>query len=136
MALLGQTNGQLRYGILSHIGVLTDRLVNRRGNYLSAQAIEAWACLLAESGSVNHQAQIGAAATVLSFALRNVNGPHSPLVVVAFPVVYEQLRAGQEPPPGLFAYFFFQDWDRCRTARKNMVDAYSYTRLGLLRICY
>ncbi len=127
VTLLGQTDGQLRHGILSHIGVLTDRLVNRRGNYLTAQAIEAWACLLAESGSVNDQAQIGAAATALSFALRNVNGPHSSLVVAAFPVVYEQLRAGQEPPPGLFAYFFFQDWDRCRTARKKMVDAYMHS---------
>ncbi|MBV1776009.1 hypothetical protein KSF73_09820 [Burkholderiaceae bacterium DAT-1] len=124
VALLGQTKGQLRHEIISHIGVLTDRLVNRRGNYLSAQAIEVWACLLAESGDVNQQAQIGAAATVLSYALRNVNGPHSPLVVAAFPVIYKQLRAEQDPPPGLFASFFFQDWDRCRTARKDIVDAY------------
>lgn len=121
--LLGQTSGSLRDGILSHIGMLTDRLTSRRTSILSAKAVAAWAELLGESGNVDRDSQITAAAAALPFALRNIEAPNSPLVVTAFPIVYQQLKAGNEPS-GLLAYFFFQDWDRCRTARGNLVQAY------------
>src|SRR5262249_54554832 len=45
-----------------------------------------------------------------------------PLIVAAFPVVYAELRAGNDTP-GLFA-FLFTDWDRCKTARSNLVQAF------------
>ncbi len=123
LIFLGDTRGTLRQGALSHIDVLSERLVNKRGEPVTASAMVAWADLISEARAVNHEAQSDAAAAVLPYALRLTRAAASPLIVVAFPIVYEQLKAGNEPS-GLFTFFLFADWDRCRTARDGLVDAF------------
>jgi len=58
----------------------------------------------------------------LSFALEERDKPVSSLIVVAFPIVYAVLRAGHEAPSLLS--FLFIDWDRCKTARSDVVRAF------------
>lgn len=123
VVLLGQSKGKLRDGLLWRIDMLTDRLVSKRGEGLSNQAFDAWAELLAESGRVNKNAQIAASEAALPYALRHTRATASPLVMVTFPIVYEQLKTGIESR-GLLSIFSFRDWDRCRTARENLVRAF------------
>jgi len=123
ISMLCGTQGDLRLGVLARIEVLTDRLVSRRGDGLSRLAAESWATLLSEAGSVSRNAQTSAAMAVLPYAFRHTSEPLSSLVVAAFPIVYEQLKAGNEPA-GLFQMLFFQDWDRCKTARRSLVQAF------------
>lgn len=51
-----------------------------------------------------------------------VNAVSSP-IVVAFPVVYQRVREGREPV-NFFEVFFFRDWDKCRTLRGQLVEAF------------
>jgi GTPase-associated protein 1, N-terminal domain type 1 len=123
--LLDRANSKIRKGILGEIEVLTDRLIGGRSQSITEQLAVAWTHLLADSGSVNQRAQKNAAASILSFALEEPSKPVSPLIVVAFPIVYAELGAGHETP-SLFS-FIFTDWDRCKTARKRIVQAFLHS---------
>jgi len=122
VVLLDRANSEIRTGVLGGIEELSDRLVTRGHETISNELVLAWAHLLSDSGGVNQRAQTNAAGSVLSFALEERGKPVGPLIVVAFPIVYAALRAGGETP-GLFS-FFFTDWDRCKTARKNIAQAF------------
>jgi hypothetical protein len=120
--LLDRAKSEIRTGILGDIEELSDRLIARRDEIVRDELVRSWAHLLADSGVINQRAQTQAAGSVLSFALEERYKPVGPLIVVAFPIVYAELRAGNQMP-GLLS-FFFPDWDRCKTARKNIVQAF------------
>jgi hypothetical protein len=122
VVLLDRAGSEVRTRVLADIEELSDRLVSRRQERVSDELVLAWAHLLADSGVVNQRAQVTAAGSVLSFAIEKRDEPVSPLIVAAFPIVYAELRTGNETP-GLFS-FFFTDWDRCKTARKNIVHTF------------
>jgi hypothetical protein len=122
VVLLDRAKSEIRTGILGDIEELSDRLIGRRREIVPDDFVRSWARLLADSGLVNQRAQTRAAGSVLSFALAERYKPVGPLIVIAFPIVYAELRAGNETP-GLLA-FFFPDWDRCKTARRNIVQAF------------
>jgi hypothetical protein len=125
IVLLDRTDSKIRTGVLADIEELSDRLIARRHETISEQLVKSWAHLLADSGAINPRAQKNAAGGVLSFALEEPSKPVGPLIVVAFPIVYAELRAGNETP-GLFS-FIFTDWDRCKTARSNVVQAFLHS---------
>lgn len=122
VVLLNDAAPQVRAGVLMEIEELSDRLVSRRQEALTQELVAAWTKLLADSGKQNQRAQVSAAAKILSFTLETRDKPVSPLIVVAFPIVYAELRAGHDAPSLLS--FFFTDWDRCKTARKDIVHAF------------
>jgi hypothetical protein len=122
VVLLDRAKSEIRTGILDDIEELCDRLIGRRCEIVPDDFVRSWAHLLADSGAINQQAQTRAAGSVLSFALAERYKPVGPLIVIAFPIVYAELRAGNETP-GLLS-FFFPDWDRCKTARRNIVQAF------------
>jgi len=59
----------------------------------------------------------------LQYALNRRHLEGSSLVVACFPIVYEELRQSRSTPSFL-SYFTFVDWDRCRSARNELVDAF------------
>ena len=122
LIILNQLPANIRRAVLSSIADLTERLIRRHGAPLSRAAFEAWSFLLHDSGSVNEAAQLRAASSALSFALSNLQAPASALVVSAFPIVDAELKTEREAP-SLLA-FFFTDWDRCKTARKDLIRAF------------
>jgi hypothetical protein len=122
VVLLDRAKSEIRTGILGDIEGLSGRLIARRDEIVRDELVRSWAHLLADSGVINQRAQTQAAGSVLSFALEERSKPVGPLIVVAFPIVYAELRAGNQMP-GLLS-FFFPDWDRCKTARKNIVQAF------------
>jgi GTPase-associated protein 1, N-terminal domain type 1 len=122
ITMLNNSPHSIRAGVLSQIDNLSDRLTRRNAERLDSKAIRAWAALLADSGSNNHHGQLRAASNVLSFALSFPELDVSPLIVAAFPIVYNELKEGREAPSLLS--FLFTDWDRCKTARKDLVRAF------------
>jgi hypothetical protein len=121
LQLLETSTGQLRAKVVQGLAALTDRLVGMDTTSLSGDAIGAWAHILEWIDPTSRDAQRVAAAA-LRFALHRVRQPFSPLVVVAFPIVYEELRSGEQSR--FFDFFLFSDWDRCRTARASLVQAF------------
>jgi len=122
VVMLDKSTRAVRDGLLSYIDELSDRLIRRYGASLSSAAIVAWAALLLDSGTRNPAAQLRAASSTLSFALSNLHSPVSSLVVSAFPIVDAELSTERETPNLLS--FFFIDWDRCKTARKDLIRAF------------
>jgi hypothetical protein len=120
--LLNNLTKRLRDTLLARIDELTDRLVQRLASKLDAVAVVSWASMLADAGQVNSDAQLRAASTALSYALGYRMPLVSPIVIAAFPVVYRELQSGKDTPSLLS--FFFTDWDRCKTARRDVVSAF------------
>jgi hypothetical protein len=123
LIILNDAIAAVRRKVLMQVDGLCDRLVRGNAANLTTDAIEAWAALISDSGSINRAAQLRAASAVLSFSLAFTSRPVSPLIVVAFPIVYRELQEGREAPSFL-SFFFFTDWDRCKTARKDLVRAF------------
>jgi len=122
LVLLNETAEPLRNDILLLIDELTDRILRRSREFLGEAAVLAWASMLNDSGRLNAKAQLTAASAALNYALWFVNNPASPLIVAAFPIVYSELRTERDTPNLLS--FFFNDWDRCKTVRRELVEAF------------
>ena len=125
LSMLEHAKANVRRGFLNEIEVITDRLIYRERLEWTHQSISVWMSLLNDAQTVNPYGQGRAAAKILSFALENLDNPYSELVVVSFPLVYEQLRKGQESP-GLLS-LIFTDWDRCKTARRDVMQAFLHS---------
>lgn len=109
--------------VLGRIDLLTDHLIARRGATLTLSAVSSWAELIERSGRIDTGAQLQAASTVLEWALKMTHLDVSSLVVVAFPLVYRQLKLAADTP-SFMTLFTFVDWDRCKTARMDLVSAF------------
>ena len=64
-----------------------------------------------------------AATELLPFLLNQRGEAASPLIPAAFPAVYIELKK-ENAAPDIFRLFFFVDWDRCKTLRKDLIDAF------------
>lgn len=109
--------------VLGKIDLLTDQLIARRGAIPTLQAVSSWAELIDRSGRIDSGSQLRAATAVLDWGLKLTHLGVSPLIVVAFPLVYRQLKLAADTP-SFMTLFTFVDWDRCKTARKDLVSAF------------
>lgn len=90
---------------------------------LTYEGAEAAAHLLWDSETVDHRGFIRAAATLLPFAMRERHKPASALIAVAFPPVYRELQ--KERLSDFLGFVFpFIDWDRCKSARRELAEAF------------
>ncbi|QEX23245.1 hypothetical protein FRZ61_31810 [Hypericibacter adhaerens] len=121
--LLARAAPDVKGYVLEQIDLLADRTVHHYGAMPHPAAIEALAQLFRESGSWGMPAQTRAAELLLPYALRHRNAQVSPLIIAAFPIAYAELAKGTSTP-NLLSIFLFYDWDRCRTAREALVDAF------------
>jgi hypothetical protein len=123
IVLLNSADEDIRRKVLNEIDYLTTRLTLRPDIELDEASADCWASLLRDAGEVNSEAQEIAAEAALGYAIRTRRDGLGPIVVASFPIVYRRLRDGEEPKSP-FNVFFFIDWDRCRVARGDLVDAF------------
>lgn len=131
LILLDSVPHDTRTAILRHVDELSDRLISHRSSDLEESAYSAWAAMIADAASVDYGAQLRAAISTLSFALKLPRRPVSALIVASFPVVHAQLLQSKGdddfrtiPALLLLPFTFFSDWDRAKSARKELVNAY------------
>jgi hypothetical protein len=79
--------------------------------------------MLQDAGRIDPAAQLRASNDALSYALKAPRAPVSPIIVVAFPLVYRELQS-EKDTPGWLSAFLFADWDRCKIARRDLVSAF------------
>ncbi len=124
LMLLDAAAGNVRWHFASRVDVLTEQIVSRRAAVPSMEAIEAWAKLIYEAGRHAGEAvSFRAASVALEFALRSTRVQVSPLLKASFPLVHAHLRSTKSTP-SMLSFFSFQDWDRCKTARKDLARAF------------
>ncbi|UIK20657.1 hypothetical protein LZK79_29330 (plasmid) [Rhizobium leguminosarum] len=102
---------------------LVRALMNRPSIDLTTEAVQAAANLLWDSGEFNRNEHVKACATILPVAMRQRSRQTSPLIAAAFPAVYHQLQE-ERIPDFLGFVFIFIDWDRCKSARRELIDAF------------
>ncbi len=98
-------------------------LVQRPNLDLDTAAMEACAALMLSAEKVAPKALLLAAGLLMPVLLRSRDRPVSPMIVAAFPSVHRELARVDEVSD-LFKFITFFDWDRCKAARHELVDAF------------
>lgn len=128
LVILDSASPTIRFSVTSCVDELSDRLVHRQQVDLGSHAYDAWSRLIA--AGPDESVRFRAASPSLTFALRQPRLPVSSLIVVSFPIVYAQLLRSKEADERTIPAFlalpmsFFVDWDRAKSARRDLVDAY------------
>jgi hypothetical protein len=122
LVILNRAPAAVRREMLRYIDNLSFKLIQNHAERLNDDGIFAWSQLIADSGKINPTGQLRAAGAVLTFALPQIHLNVSPLVVASFPLVYRELKQGNEGPS--VWSIFFPDWDRCKTVRKEIVSSF------------
>jgi len=90
---------------------------------LSEVANDACAKLMFEAEKNAPKALIDAAGWLMPLLLRSRSQPVSLLIAALFPIIYREL-AKAEDVPELLKFVPFFDWDRCKAARHEIVEAF------------
>jgi len=121
----------VRQKAASRVDQLTTRLIARGTSTFDESAYVQWAELIQFSHHISNQSHLNASIEALSYALKQTRWPLSALVLVTFPTVYRQLLASKGesdfdfiPALLMLPLTFFSDWDRAKTARRELVDAF------------
>ncbi|MER9291871.1 hypothetical protein NKI44_27120 [Mesorhizobium sp. M0614] len=119
----GRAPAATRKSLLTGIEEMAVAMTRRRHLDISTEAAEAAARMLWEAGSVTESGFVRASAILLPFALGDRREAASPLIAAAFPPVYRELAKDSEFD--LLSYIFvFLDWDKCKSARRRLIDAF------------
>ena len=103
---------------------LVEAIIGRQAIDLSYEAADAAAHLLWDANAGSRSAFTRPCARLLPFVLRERRQPASALIAAAFPPVYRELQ--QERIPDFLSLMFpFLNWDRCKTARRELANAFS-----------
>lgn len=113
----------VRARLLAAVDEIASAIDGRHMIDIDASAIEAFAALLADANHVAWSAALTASGRILPLLMRSWREPVSPLVAVAFPAVYREL-AKVDDVPDILGFIPFLDWDRCKSARRELVSAF------------
>ncbi|ESZ06342.1 hypothetical protein X735_31475 [Mesorhizobium sp. L2C085B000] len=112
-----------RKRIMGAVDDLARALEGRHVIDVDASAIDAAANLLADANHHAWSAALAASGRILPLLMRSTREPVSPLVAVAFPAVYREYGKADEIPD-LLKFIPFVDWDRCKSARHELVSTF------------
>ena len=112
-----------RKRIVAAVDEIALALLGRYGIDLSEAANDACARLMLDAQKTSSKALLNAAGLLMPSLLRARNQPVSPLVAALFPIIYREL-AKSDDVPELLKFIPFFDWDRCKTARNELVNAF------------
>lgn len=118
-----QCKGDARKRLWASVDELAEQLVKRLPLDLSLEATETLADLLWESNQNSYQALERASIRLLPYLLNQPSISASPLIPVTFPIIYLELF--RDTPSYLISKIFsFGDWDKCKKARKSLIEAF------------
>lgn len=112
-----------RARIVGAIDEIARALQGRHAIDLAEAANDACARLMFDAEKASRKALIEAAGWLMPSLLRARRQPVSLMIAALFPVIYQEL-ANADDVPDLLKFVPFFDWDRCKTARRELVDAF------------
>ncbi len=116
-------NTPARSQFVAHISAIAESLTSRYSLEMSHDGALACANLMYAAQGHNASGALAAAGQLLPTLFRSRRIPLSALVAATFPVVYREL-ALKEDVPDLLRFVPFLDWDKCKAARRELVDAF------------
>ncbi|WP_339070208.1 hypothetical protein WIN67_25720 [Pseudomonas idahonensis] len=90
---------------------------------LNEMAADACAKIMSDAGIKSRKTLLTAAGMLMPSLLRSRRFPVSPIIVTLFPPLYKELASSSDVPDFL-KFVPFLDWDRCKTARRELVSAF------------
>ncbi len=112
-----------RVRIVEAVDEIARALQGRHAIDLTGEANEACATLMFDAEKTSYMALVNAAGLLLPSLLSARSQPVSLMVAALFPVVYRELAKADEVP-SVLKFVPFYDWDRCKAARRELVDAF------------
>ena len=112
-----------RLRIVWSIAEVAEVLRGRRDFDLDESAVEACAAFMLDAGKVTPKALLSASGFLLPTLLRARNRPVSLMIAAAFPPIYAEF-AKADDVLDFFKFIPFVDWDRCKAARHELIDAF------------
>ena len=112
-----------RSRIVETIDAIARALQGRQFIDLAEAANDACARLMFDAEMISPTALVDAAGRLMPSLLRARHQPVSLMIAALFPVIYRELAKADGVPDVLRIFPFF-DWDRCKTARRELVDAF------------
>lgn len=127
LIIFDKANPVVRESIVVKIDVVARILLERGGMDLTEAANDACAKLMFDAEDLSRNSLMDAASMLIPSLMRARHKPVSLMLSVLFPIVYRELaRSGSVPEP-LHLFFLFLDWDRCKTARNEIVRAFMHS---------
>ncbi|MBW8468760.1 MAG: hypothetical protein K0M67_10900 [Thiobacillus sp.] len=126
LVAFGRAPVAARRPILNGVEEMAGALAGRHQLDMSTEAAESAATLLWESASVNANGFLRASAILLPFALAERREVASPFIAATFPPIYRELT-NESAFDLLNLMFVFLDWDKCKSARRRLVDAFIHS---------
>lgn len=105
------------------IAHVADALASRYSLEISADGADACASLMYSAQRTNIGNALAAAGRLVPATFRARRLPLSSLIAATFPVVYRELAA-KDDVPDLLRFVPFLDWDKCKAARRELVEAF------------
>lgn len=117
-----------RVRIVEAIDELARALESRYELELDADGAHALAQILWSAESENYSSLVSASGRLMPLLLRSTSHPVSIIVAAIFPIMYREL-AKNDDVPHVLKFIPFFDWDRCKVARSELVDAFVNSRV-------
>ena len=118
-----RTAPAVRTLVEAHVDLVVRLVTSRHDFDLTVEGAMALARLIETSVQLDRHTYEKICSTILPFAMAAPQKPASPIILAAFPTVYDRLRKTRGDF-GLVELFKFVDWDKCKTARKDLVRAF------------
>ncbi|PWY53353.1 hypothetical protein [Pseudomonas sp. RW409] len=112
-----------RKRIVEAVAEIARALQGRHVIDLTELAINACAKLMFDAEKTSRKVLIDAAGWLTPSLLSARHQPVSLMIAALFPLIYREL-AKDDDVPDLLKFVPFVDWDRCKTARHELVDAF------------
>lgn len=113
----------VRSRFIEGINVVAEALSSRYALEFSLEGAASCASLLWAANSQNARELTVASGMLLPKLFHSKASPVSIMVAATFPIVYAEL-ASQGDVPDLLKFVPFIDWDKCKAARRELVDAF------------
>jgi hypothetical protein len=126
LVAFGRAPVAARRSLLAGVEKMADAMAGRHEIDISIEASEAASMLLWESRLVTADGFVRASTILLPLALDDRRETASPLISAAFPPVYREL-ARDNAFDMLSLIFVFLDWDKCKSARRRLIDAFVHS---------
>lgn len=112
-----------RSRIVEAVDQIARALQGRQLIDLTEAGNDACARLMFDAEKASRTALVAAAGWLMPSLLRAHSQPVSLIIAALYPLIYRELSKADEVPDLLNIFSFF-DWDRCKTARRELVGAF------------